>query len=105
MLGHDTGRSLSNQELRSYIIDLRRELPQVGESMVFGRIRSEGYAVPRQQIRDAIRETDPLNTALRWRGDEIFRRPYSVSGPNALWHISKHVCDIMCYIVTKINFV
>ena len=91
MMDNETGRSLTDQELRSYIITLRRDLPQVGESMVFGRIRSEGYTVPRQQIRHAIRDTDPLNTALRWRGDEAYRRPYSVPGPNALWHIGTYI--------------
>ena len=39
-------------------------------------------------MRDAMRVTDPINTALRWR--EITpRRPYSVPGPNSLWHIGK----------------
>ena len=37
---------------------------------------------------DAMRVTDPINTALRWR--EITpRRPYSVPRPNSLWHIGK----------------
>ena len=90
MVDDEIGRPLSDQELRSYIIALRRELPQFGESMVFGRIRSEGCRVPRQRIRQAIRDTDPLNSALCWRGEKAFRRPYSVPGPNALWHIGMY---------------
>ena len=53
-----------------------------------------GYRVPREKIRNVIRATDPTNTALQWRSLTP-RRPYSVPGPNSLWHIGKiivHVC-------------
>ena len=34
MMDNETGRLLSDQELRSYIIALQGEIPQVGENMV-----------------------------------------------------------------------
>ena len=63
-------------------------MPEIGESLVWGRLRSMGLQVTRERVRQAIRRTDPLNTALRWR-DLVSRRPYSVPGPNSLWHIGK----------------
>ena len=45
--------------------------------------------VTRARLRHAIRNTDPLHTALRWRGNLSVRHPYSVPGPNSLWHIGK----------------
>ena len=60
-----------------------------GRSYGVGRIRARGFHVSRQRLRRAIRTTDPLHTALRWRGDLTPRHPYSVAGPNSLWHIGK----------------
>lgn len=48
-----------------------------------------GYIVTRQRVRRAIRSTDPMSVALRWRGGLVYRRTYSVPGPNSLWHIGK----------------
>ena len=51
--------------------------------MVWGHLKSMGFRVMRERVWLAIRETDPLHTALRWRGDLIGRSPYSVPGPNS----------------------
>ena len=83
----DPQNTLSDGELRTAIRELRRELPELGESMVWGRLRSMGFTVTRQRVRNAIHADDPLQTALRWRGRLTVRRPYSVPGPNSLWHI------------------
>jgi len=64
--------------------------------MIMGQIRSMGYKVTRDRLRQEIRNADPLFTALRWRGGLTCRSPYSVAGPNSLWHIGK--CN---YIVAK----
>ena len=47
-----------------------------------------GYRVTRERVREAIRNTDPINNASRWR-EVSARRTYSVPGPNSLWHIGK----------------
>lgn len=65
------------------------DFPDMGEVMVVGRIRSLGFCVSRDRIRRIIRSTDPLNTALRGITGRTSRRPYSVPGPNSLWHIGK----------------
>ena len=59
--------------------------------MTWGRLRSMGYSVTRSRLRQAIRDIDPLHTALRWRGSLSVRHPYSVPGPNSLWHIGIYV--------------
>ena len=80
--------NITDDELREVLQQMRRELPSLGQTLVWGRLRSLGFKVTRARVRDAMRVTDPINTALRWR--EITpRRPYSVPGPNSLWHIGK----------------
>ena len=82
----DPSRTLNDEELSRVVVEMRRELPEIGQLMVAGRLRSMGYQIPRHRVRDAVRSSDPLNTALRWHGVTT-RRPYSVPGPNSLWHI------------------
>lgn len=48
--------------------------------LVIRRLRSLGYNVLRKWVRQAIRSTDPLNTALRWHGVTVCR-PYSILDP------------------------
>lgn len=57
--------------------------------IVWGRLRSVGITVWRGRLRQAIRTIDSLHTALHWRGDLTGRRPYSVPGPNSLWHLGE----------------
>ena len=58
-------------------------------------LRSQGVYVQRERLRDSIHQTDPVNTALRWH-QLVRRRPYSVRGPNSLWHIDgKH--KLICW--------
>ena len=80
-------QQIGDDDLREIVLQLRTELPQVGESLIIGRLRSLGYQLPRRRVRQAIRESDPLNTALHWQGVAAVRRLYSVPGPNSLWHI------------------
>ena len=93
----DPSRSVSDVQLTQIVQELRREMPDIGESMVWGRLRAMGVLVTREKVRQTVR-TDPLNTALRWRNLTI-RRPYSVPGPNSLWHIGKCVCVCVCVCV------
>lgn len=80
---------ISSDELISVVHSMRCEQPEVGETLVWGRLRSLGYQVTRERVRHALRQSDPLSSALRWRGNLTRRRPYSVPGPNSLWHIGK----------------
>ena len=78
--------NITDSELYEVLQHMRRELPALGQTLVWGRLRSLGFKVTRARVRDAMRVSDPIHTALRWR--EITpRQPYSVPGPNSLWHI------------------
>ena len=82
--------SITDQELIRIVRHLSVQHPQVGQSFIWGRLRSLGYRVTRERVRQAIRICDPLNSALRWQGISTSRRPYSVPGPNSLWHIGMY---------------
>lgn len=87
----DSTRPISNSELRQMLRLMRQQHPNFGETMAMGYIRSLGYKVRRARLREAIHATDPIQVALRWQGNLASRRPYSVPGPNSLWHIGKLV--------------
>ena len=80
---------LSDSELSLIIQRIHSEHPQLGQTMVWGRLRSMGFIVTRERVRHTIRTTDPLHTALCWNGELARRQPYIVAGPNSLWHIGK----------------
>jgi hypothetical protein len=86
----DPSADLSDEDLLAFVSDMRSTTHTVGESLVTGSLRSRGYRVSRERVRQALRSSDPLSSALRWPGGLTHRRPYSVAGPNSLWHIDGH---------------
>lgn len=84
---------LSDDELQLIIRQIKNTFPSLGQTMVWGRLRSMGYRVTRERVREAVRTTDPINTALRWR-EASSRRTYSVPGPNSLWHIGTSIYNV-----------
>ncbi len=72
-------------ELRSLVSQVREESPYCGISMQI--------KVTRERVRQAVKSIDPLGGALRWP-TLIKRRPYSVGGPNSLWHIGEFLLGI-----------
>ena len=89
-MSHDgMSSNITDEELAVILRQMRRENPALGERMVMGHLRSMGFKITRSRVRDCIRTTDPIQTALQWRGQLAPRQPYSVPGPNSLWHIGK----------------
>ena len=86
----DPSELLTDEQLQARLRLMRQEYPQFGETMAMGHLRSLGFRVSRERVRNAVRVTDPINRALRWRGILTARRPYSVPRPNSLWHIGNH---------------
>ena len=86
----ELSRTLSNEQLQTVLRELRLSNPCFGEKMIIGRLRSMGYQISRSRVRDCVRNADPINTALRWQGNITARRPYTVPGPNSLWHIGMY---------------
>jgi hypothetical protein len=89
----DEGAQVTDEELRTLLRLLRRELPFLGQTLVWGRIRSMGLQVTRDRVRQIAIEDDPIHNALRWRGGMHQRQPYSVPGPNSLWHLGEHTAS------------
>ncbi len=85
-----TNFSMTDSELDECIREIRRDLPYSGETIVMGRLRSMQCSIPRNRVRESLRRIDPLNTPLRWGRNRHSRRPYSVPGPNCLWHIGEY---------------
>ena len=78
--------SMSNDELdakSSRFLSIHR---QCGEKSISGRLKSEGYKVQRQRIRESIRRVGPLGIELR-SPTTLHRRIYQVHCPNSLWHL------------------
>ena len=87
----DPSADINDSDLISFISNLRQMIPNADEGIVAGSLRSHGYRVTRARIRNAIHLADPLSEVLRWPGTLTHRRPYSVAGPNSLWHIGKTI--------------
>ena len=85
----DSTSTITDAELSATVHAIRSESPTLGVTLVTGRLRNMGYRVSRERIRSALRASDPLSSALRWTGHLSRRQPYSVAGPNSLWHIGK----------------
>ena len=81
---------ISDSELFDLVQQIVRDHPYVGQSFVWGVIRSQGYEVTRERVRRAIRQSDPIGTVSRWGQIITPRQPYSVPGPNSLWHIGEY---------------
>ena len=77
---------LTDAELDQRVEAIKMDMPDVGQRMVQGLLRSQGITVPQRRIRESLKRVDPINVGLRWR-PRIQRKPYSVPGPNSLWHI------------------
>ena len=60
-----------------------------GQGYVAGYVKSLGYRVQRQRIRESMARMDPKNNVLRW-GALVSRRTYQVPWPNSLWHLDGH---------------
>ena len=70
MTGGDGGH-ITDSELCEVLHQLRQELPSLGQTLIWGRLRSMGFNVTRAQIQQAVRENDPIHIALRWRGELV----------------------------------
>ena len=49
----------------------------------------KGIKVTRGRVRNTLKSIDPLDGLRKFPAGLVRRRPYSVAGPNSLWHIGK----------------
>lgn len=84
---------INDDALKDLLREIKREHPYLGQTMILGLIRAQGYYVSRERLRDTIKQIDPLCSTLRWHSI-TYRRQYRVPSPNALWHIGmKLLCN------------
>ena len=57
--------NVSDNELHIVLNQMQIEFPALGQTMVWGRLRSMGIVVTRARVCEAIRTTDPIHAALR----------------------------------------
>ena len=81
---------ITDLELDDVLVKYKDQHPYTGEREIEGYLRGAGIKIQRFRIRDSIHRVDPINTSLRWH-QPIKRRPYSVRGPNSLWHIDTNM--------------
>lgn len=72
------GHALSDDDLEIVLHRVSAEQPAMGETMMWGRLKSMGFHVTRRQLRHVLTEIDPLQRALRWNTQLTRRQPYSV---------------------------
>jgi hypothetical protein len=86
---HRNFSDISDDRLDDMIRSYKKERPDSGYQYVQGHLTSLGYNVQRQRVRQAIRRTDRLGSAIRTR-QPVRRRKYKVKRPNAVWHLDGH---------------
>lgn len=77
---------ISNDELDSFIKQIKHDNPFYGEIMVAGALKSKNIIISRNRLRESIQRIDAFGIITRLT-NTIPRRKYKVAGPNALWHI------------------
>ena len=79
-----TYTNISNEDLCSEVRNILIILPEAGETVIIGALRSRSIHVQRRRVREAVNAVDLVNRAVR-RTVTIVRRKYDVASLNALW--------------------
>ena len=82
-----TFNTITDAELDEIVQDCLHQFPQAGEAMLRGHLSSQSIHVQWEKLRLSVQRLSGLGNSLH---PAIFRRTYSVPGPNALWYVS---CD------------
>jgi hypothetical protein len=83
--------SISDLDLLQEIASFKAQHPKSGEKYVNGHLLSMGVRVPRRRVRWAIQQIDtPRERESRKLQSLLFRRKYSVPGPNFVWHCDSY---------------
>ena len=75
---------VTNPEVDEMVREFKVNFPNSGEAVLRGYLESRGVHIQRERVRQAVWRINGNEPRLH---PPIARRTYSVSGPNALWHI------------------
>ena len=78
--------AITDSELDRLVERIVSMHPQSVRKQVSSQLRSQGYKMQRQRVRDSIRRVDPIGIEMR-SGRRLHRRVYHVESPNSLWHL------------------
>ena len=82
---------ISDANLDTLVKTFRETKPDSGLRYLVGFLRQHGLKVQGERVRSSVARVDKLGRAPRRRGQEKVRRQeYTVSRPNALWHVDGH---------------
>ena len=85
-----TYSTITDEQLETEVNNLCTLYPNVGYRTIKGMLFSKGHRVQELRVRQAVQQCDPCGVLYRklfMSTNRIQRRTYSVSGPQALWHI------------------
>ena len=57
----DSRIGISDEDLQEFV---SQQLPTMGQTMIWGKLRSMGIKVTRKRVRQTMRECNPINNAL-----------------------------------------
>lgn len=82
-----TYSSISDHEVDVIVRRYLEEFPQCGEAMLRGHFLSLNLHIQRERLRQSVKR---ITGSEQRNTQQIYRRVYSVPGPNFLWHIDGH---------------
>ena len=81
---------LNNEQLDAIVSELQGQFPTAGNRQMCGLLRARGIRIQFHRIREAQRRVDPEGSFMR-RLHSLYRRRYSVAGPQHLWHMMETI--------------
>lgn len=84
---------LTDAELDKLVKEFKQEHPDSGIRYLVGALRGNGLKIQRYRVIQSLHRVDQIGVHLRRRQQrkvQVSRRTYSVSRPNALWHMDGH---------------
>lgn len=81
--------NISDDELDEMVRQFLESKPNSGLRYLIGHIRSRGFRIQKQRVRDSVSRVDPLSRAVRTY-QAIPRGRYEVPRANSLWHVDGH---------------
>ena len=78
--------SLNDGELDLLVADIQQQFPNAGNRQMYGHLWSRGVRVQFHRVRESQSRIDPEGSFMR-QLQHLYRRRYSVKGPQHLWHI------------------
>lgn len=81
-----TYSDIAEHDLKDIICQVHESFPNAGYRLILGWLNQRGLRVQESRVRRLMREVDPIGVTNRFFRS-IYRRTYTVGGPQSLWHL------------------